>query len=764
MKQLRPYILTLILIVLLCPAALAKEQGLSGSLSLDYASFNEQSGAVESESSHFAQSLRLFYRKENLLMGGRLGKYSLMIGAEAMRLHATSDPTVVDEKKSRNKLLYQADILLAPLGLPFRLNLFAHDENISSLISHADIRQNVSLGSYQGMITPNIFDDIRDGTSRTFGGTLLAGIRNGSYLGNYREMLSSLPRLMIDYKQTIKRDLRRIDPIHTRSRDLAFVSLNKKDNWLHYRLYDYTDFLNPVNSSERKMIILGLIDPHLDRKWINLTNWIQLSTDLSYTRETKRLFLDHTDQVMPTHTYALNVFTNMNGTQLDVSNRSAYRRERTGEMMSERLLLPIYARFEENQNTLWRFSWETELDEQRRDITMFRDTRSHSARVMLETWKERDYGLNISSTVEQTKNLTSDINGIELSFEMNQNSARRLRKNNRTNDCSLRLASRWLEMKAVDGGTGNKFEQSIAVNYEQPVSQRWTLGMSNAASYATGDAFINNESRRISLEGGSKTLTGDRVNGDPELRNNLTLFAKHVLTRTITNSVQGNFSWLRLGDINQQNVTLDQKLVYAGRTLRGVFSNNLTTGDVETSTVNTGTTSFRTAVYAQPKWILTHHNSLLFRPNRAFETGYKFALFYEKYDNKDSQETMEFSQSAQYGFWVTNGIVRKLFEVKESFVFERMIRDTVNIQRAETTLEMTYFPTSKLFMGFSASHSVNRTAYQDDENMIIGSAWGGVNYSKFKFDINYSYGLRPENDDVQKQKESRIQVRVTKVI
>jgi len=752
------------LIVLLCSAALAKEQGLSGSLSLDYASFNAQSGAVETESSHFAQSLRVFYRKENVLMGGRLGKYSLMVGAEAVRLHTDSDPTVVDETKSRNKLLYKADILLAPLGLPFRLNLFARDENLSSLSSYADVRQNVSLGSYQGMITPNIFDDIRDGTSRTFGGTLLAGIRNGSYLGNYREMLSSLPRLMIDYKQTVDRDLRRIDPVHTRARDLAFVSLNKKDNWLHYRLYDYTDFINPLNNTERKMIILGLIDPRLDRKWINLTNWIQLSTDLSYARETKRLFLDNTDQNLFTHTYALNVFTNMNGSKFDVLNLSTYQRERTGEMMNERLHVPLFARFEESQNTLWRFSWETELDEQRRDITMFRDTRSHSARVMLETWKERDYGLNFSSAVEQTKNLTSDINGIELLFEMNQNSARRLRKNNRTNDCSLRLASRWLEVKAVDGGTATKFEQSMMVNYEQPVSQRWTLGMSNAASYATGDAFINNESRRISLEGGSKTLTGDKVNGDPELRNNLTLFAKHVLTRSITNSVQGNFSWLRLGDIHQQNMTLDQKLVYTGRTLRGEFSNNLTAGDVETSTVNTGTTSFRAAIYAQPKWILTHHNSLLFRPNRAFETGYDFALIYEEYDNQDSQETMEFSQNAQYGFWVTNGIIRKLFEVKESFSFEKLIRATGNIQLATTTLEMTWFPTSNLFMGFSASHEFTRTAYQDDENMIIGSAWGGVNYSKFKFDINYTYGLRPENDDVQKQKESRIQVRMTKVI
>ena len=95
------------------------------------------------------------------------------------------------------------------------------------------------------------------GENRQSGFSMMIGIRNGNYLGRYRQLLSKFPRLFIDYTDSFVRNTDGLFPQHYVYRDLAFVSLNKKDNWFHYRMRTYKDYFNPEENTSTKSIMLG---------------------------------------------------------------------------------------------------------------------------------------------------------------------------------------------------------------------------------------------------------------------------------------------------------------------------------------------------------------------------------------------------------------------------------------------------------------------------------------------------------------------------
>ena len=180
--------------------------------------------------------------------------------------------------------------------------------------------------------------------------TLMAGIRNGSYLGAYRKILSSLPRLYIDYTQLYLRDVGGLNNQHTLARDLAFVSLNKKDNWFHYRAFDFQDYEDSDNNYGTKSFILGTIDQTLSRQWINMTNWIKLSVDGSYTTEDSE---DYLERGVDPKTFALNLFTQAEYGKTRASNFSNLWRTTDADKLTVDYEIPFYANGWIDSNRSW---------------------------------------------------------------------------------------------------------------------------------------------------------------------------------------------------------------------------------------------------------------------------------------------------------------------------------------------------------------------------------------------------------------------------
>lgn len=216
-------LMTLLGLSLFCGAtALAEVSGLVEWRYADYAA--KEDGKKVADASHFTQLYSLLYEKSDRISGGRVGKYDLALGAQWSSVDSAFNGQ--DSDADELKLLYRGDLLLAPGGLPFNLHLYSRDMRLPTW----------EYGSHSldyDIIDPYMIGGLYGGQHVQAGATLMVGIRNGSYLGKYREILSQVPRLLIDYREDYVRDLDNDTPQHYRTRNLAFVSLNKKDNWFH---------------------------------------------------------------------------------------------------------------------------------------------------------------------------------------------------------------------------------------------------------------------------------------------------------------------------------------------------------------------------------------------------------------------------------------------------------------------------------------------------------------------------------------------------
>jgi hypothetical protein len=257
-----------VLFCALCLLPFAAQANISGAVGYSVSRLEKTSDSGNVDTTNFLQKYSILYSRENSLLKGRLGSYNVALGYSWF---------VADSKRngdsssfSAGKLLYRGEIVLAPGGLPFQLTAYRKD----LLKPNATSREITD-----GIFADRVYDGVYDGETVQTGVSLLVGIRNGSYLGRYREVLSQYPRVLMDYKQLDVSSSFGEDVTDFTQKNLAFISLNKKDNWFHFKKYEYTDHVDSRNNSEATEILLGTIDHRNRRHWINLTNWLLLSVD-----------------------------------------------------------------------------------------------------------------------------------------------------------------------------------------------------------------------------------------------------------------------------------------------------------------------------------------------------------------------------------------------------------------------------------------------------------------------------------------------------
>ena len=283
------YILLYSLIALLlcvCPAnAFAR---LSAEASLNYSNYSMSDDKKNRLSGHsLTQDYSLLYSSTGALYNSRLGKYNISLGYNWSALNANTSSSNGDSdiNTSRGHILYSGELLLDPKEIPITLNAYSRDlmrnsfsTNDSTIVNNVFSRNNGPL-----LGSPNLATGINDGLHIDSGATLVAGVKNGMTNG-YNEILRHFPMIMLDYRDQINRDLRSESPVDSRLSRLAFVSLNKKDNWFHYRYTTFKDSINPTNDYKESQFQIGTVDQHLARRWIDFSNWLQVSSDLQLTK------------------------------------------------------------------------------------------------------------------------------------------------------------------------------------------------------------------------------------------------------------------------------------------------------------------------------------------------------------------------------------------------------------------------------------------------------------------------------------------------
>lgn len=352
------YLFTLAVLLLLL--AVSADASLTGDASLGYTNYDvrDNSGRHISANS-FQQSYSLLYDTRGNIYNSRIGKYQVALGynwsgldtsvkgsdsSGAARLQGTEN-----FRYYKGHVLFSGEIELDPKEIPFKFTAYSRDLNRNNIFSYETpiIANFFSQNGGHLLGIPDISSGITNGIHIDSGATLVAGVKNGMTNG-YNEFLRHFPMIMIDYRDQINRDMEATTPVDNRLSRLAFVSLNKKDNWFHFRNVIYTDNINTTNNYRENQLQIGTVDHALARRWIDFTNWLQVSTDILYTKRMHKILAEDYDDI------SLNLLAHARRSQWEARTYSNFERyrEQNGKLTLH-TTVPVFVNGVINPDVAW---------------------------------------------------------------------------------------------------------------------------------------------------------------------------------------------------------------------------------------------------------------------------------------------------------------------------------------------------------------------------------------------------------------------------
>jgi hypothetical protein len=760
---LRPYIVILILLFLgLWPGyeSACASGAVDGGILYGVGQYHaEVEGAEVRTVSTNYQQVSLRYKKDGELGDARAGKYTLMLGYELSRIaprvssYGINDPDF--EEITAKKPFYQASLLIAPGGLPFRLNLFARDLHRSTFVDEnssgnipVGTQANNQSNSQGSLIDPKILTGINNGTHREFGGTLLLGIRNGSYLGLYRDVLSQLPRLLVDYKQVEVRDLSRDrNRQHARARDLAFVSLNKLDNWVHFRMRDYTDFINPESNVAESQVIIGLVDQLLARKWINMTNWLQVSGDLSYN------VIDEANKPAAKRSYVVNMMAIGQQQHFTSSAFSSFNRTTDGRTILLKSDLPINVTTEVNRDTRLRSRLIYQASE--RSLIGGAQSGISDDPFITSEQKDRDCYLDLQLEMFRSRRIL-----VVPRFEVESRSERdrdglamRIGSEVHSNP-QLSQALNWLggyaltasrSDEALTGGSLGYFENMLYGRVDKEINRTWRAG--GDASLASGSGAGRNSlafriprmASQLQSGGGSGKDVAESSSDGSITRGDVTLYLEHRHQR-LENRVEFSAESVAAAGVTANQLSLQHALDYNRMAHRLKWRSIVNQGD------NSGAASATSFNYlntnlegsaSQGSW--SSNAKYSYDPSRSLGLTLDGAIGGTR--REQQQITYALSEKLVYRLFTTNGVIRRIAEFSEELGYEKTSVADVNGRDSSLfgRFSAAYFPTRYIYGKFRTEI----TSYPGTSALQqVNAGELGLDYEKLKLVATYTEGKK----------------------
>lgn len=708
----------------------------------------------------------LFSEAEGLLGSERLGRYRLMLGYEFNII----DPTIIEsgvkdpetQRIEAKKFLYQGEFKLAPGGLPFRISGYARDVKRSSFESGVKrpalpvgLQSDWDGSGKTSLLSNDILTDINNGTQAELGFTLLIGIRNGSYLGAYRDVLAQLPRLLIDYKQVEVEDLSRdSDMEHYRERDLAFISLNKLNNWIHLRRHDYVDYLDQTQNYETTQLMIGTIDHALSRQWINMTNWIKLSTDLSFTTEKWRY------EESPENTHNLNLFVVAQRPELKVSVLSTFERTTQDERLKQTLDVPVYFYYAPNRDSLYRGN----LRGQQWNQSLLDTVSAENA-----FWQQqhRSASFNLSTELNRSRAVVFKP-GINLEARENKDSQ----------GLSERITLEWSKKKGLDPlswtagyyiastqtssdtetATALFVEQSLYGNVAKDLNRALRAGLRGKVRYGSGSSE-NNVTEDVTDRVDIATIGGRINKGDVDrfLAYHGQVFLEHSSGR-IFNRIEFTAEGINTDVSSQRLIEVRHELKAEDRMSKFTLSSTLAHGtEISVRSVDLDYVAEVQSQGSDYGW--SSKARYTFDPDRRLRLtllGSARGL----YSDEGNITTWVGSEKLEYWFYTSRGRVRKLAELFEELGVEQTSQSlsgrdrTLFLRLAGAIFPTDYFYakiTSELLM-FAPSDSMQ----------MAGTVETGLNYDKLQVALSYGRAYKEAEGLLAKVMEERWNLRVKK--
>lgn len=716
---------------------------MSGLVEWRYADYAAEEGGTEVEdASHFTQLYSLLYQKKGLFNQGRAGRYDFSLGAQWASLDSSVDGQDFDDNKF--KVLYGGDILFAPGGLPFNLHLYSNDLGTTGWDS-ADNFQDSEI------IDSNIITTLGSGQHIRSGATLMVGIRNGSYLGTYREVLSQLPRLFVDYSEDYVRDFDSFTPQHYRTRNLAFVSLNKKDNWFHYRLYEYRDFEDEDEDYDEKTIMLGTIDHTLTRQWINFTNWLKISTDGSLITTTR-----NQDDDVPEETFNYNFFAVATRSDWNASAFPSMSRTTDESTIEKSLEIPLFFQREVDPDTSYRVRLivdrETESDY---DDGLIRDETDAYLSLTGDLHRTRSHIFAPRFEAEMKTGNMGEGFGVSAGAEYYTNRAFRPPVDWYVSYSLTNLDGTSSDDTDVDYWENQllgRIEVSPLTSLRTGVQQRFVLGTGSTDSSITDHISIVGDTGLVNSSDGTVSRTGETY------RSTSTLFADHQASRRLSNRVELIYDYLSTTDSGADSqVVITHSLRYNRRDFLAKMRSELAFGDDINgiSTVDSDLDSVSSVTNVDKTF--THSTTLRYSPGRIWEITGDLDYYWQTGDEGTTNQIF-LNQAYRYSFFKNSGALRKFVEVREEMEYERSVgTDSDRVSLFGLLLAADFYPSRRTLVGGRVRYRIYEPESYDEYLYTFTS---GINYSKFTFSLDYSYGIRSAYDDEELRNEHRWEVKV----
>lgn len=724
----------------------------------DYGHYEaEEGGSKAVDASHFAQKYSLFYETRGSIFAGRGGEYSLALGGEWANVESDIDlgSTNTDTSIETSKILYRGDVSFAPAGLPFKIHLYSRDMHLSSFeedslfFSEGNFDQIGISEPRASILTPHIIDDLSDGARVESGASLVLGIKNGSYLGRYRNMLSRLPKLYIDYRELYVRDLDTLSPEHYKEREMAFVSLNKKHNWIHFRFFDRKDQLTPAYDYSEQIILIGTVNHLMKREWINLTNWIKLSTDFSYTEENNQAVKSQDDE----NSYLLNFFAKTDRESWQSSVFSNYERTEAVGGLEREFILPIFASGFLDRDTSWRGRFIVYQEKINRPFALVNQESSkenYYASTRINFFNNQPN--NVSAQIEAETN-SKDFYGEANAFRVGMDISSSASFNPKYDFIGgLDFAYFTGDSSTILLSDSNFWEVDGSFNVAKNINIRVRTGIESRLTYGRGEIRdgLTDYIDPVSFFDQTTNLSTTNDILEDSFRSSLLWFGEHVGLNRLGNRVEVRFDYSVIDNVDSYQTSIVHRLDYSNHVKKYNLLSEVVYGENIQETFFGANTSSNTSLLSGASFdglIFSSQGFFSYAPNKNWRHGGDVLFEYADPDDTSSAGGgmhILFSQELSFVQFVENSYRQKLYDIEEYLDYEIYDLDSgQNIKIGAFNLLGSVYPTtwSRLAAKIRVQHDFKLNSNESGYGLYVD-----LNFSKLDVGLEYELGMRTDDD------------------
>lgn len=722
------------LLAALCDLAapVAADAFLSGTAELEYIKYDsELNGAKQLTADSFRQNYSLVYNTAGKFMGGRFGAYKGMLGYEwgSFDTKLVTPSETLNPSISASNFLYSGELLMDPKELPLRLRLYSRDTVRTNFLNDT-----LSTTSGDQLIKPMLPTDVvNTGTNVESGATLRLGVKNGMTNG-YNAIFRHVPLLLLDYSDIVRKDDKAQSRVDTRLRRLAFISLNKKDNWFHYRVSKFTDNITPAANYSESQVQLGTVDEMLSRRWIDFTNWIKLSTDIQFSRRVD-------NGRLPAETYDANLFLIATRAKWELRNFNTFSRHFDHGSKSLRMErnIPMYLSGIWGQEADWSVRVVSEESLNRSSSSAAVTTRDLLTSYRINAFNRSRF--NLSHTGNAEHYTSKGIKTLVLAGTLQTSSTRKFSD-------AYRIAASY-DVKRFDtesqsvGRATMAHDLSASVTY-QPPSRRFMLALSEQVSVVDGVSATNEQTTIYASSSTADSTSISRAQSTSLGYKRIRTMLKGDWTPKERLQAGGSVTqemFVEEGKDTEQSLTAQAYARYK--------RDRLTAGVSTTYTDRSSSEHDNTELQASA--------DVAYFASRDMNFGFR-GTYSNTSSLSSSTTNIDFTQDFAYRRMAGVGASRRLLEVTELFTYNRTaVSSGTPLSRKKLTLGLSYYPWSFLSISNRATYGWNDP---DSQTELVYNGSISLSYPKLHASLDYSYGTRDAKND--RRKESRLAANLKK--